>query len=59
MKKVALIKGQEGSFLTESLIEKGCEVYDIIHRSSSFDSNKIEHLHLLTTNQFVHPILKC
>src|SRR5437762_14286928 len=48
MKKKALISGitgQDGSFLTELLLEKGYEVYGIIRRSSSFNTERIDHLY--------------
>ena len=48
MAKIALIKGitgQDGSFLAELLLEKGYEVHGIIRRSSSFNTDRIEHLY--------------
>ncbi len=39
------ITGQDGSFLTELLLEKGYEVYGIIRRSSSFNTDRINHLY--------------
>ena len=48
MNKVALITGvtgQDGSFLAVFLIEKGYEVHGIIRRSSSFNTERIEHLY--------------
>ena len=48
MNKVALITGvtgQDGSFLAEFLIEKGYEVHGSIRRSSSFNTERIEHLY--------------
>ena len=48
MNKVALItgvSGQDGSYLAEFLIEKGYEVHGIIRRSSSFNTERIEHLY--------------
>lgn len=48
-KKVALITGitgQDGSFLAEFLLEKGYEVHGILRRSSSFNTQRIEHLYL-------------
>ena len=48
MAKTALISGitgQDGSFLTELLLEKGYEVYGIIRRSSSFNTDRIDHLY--------------
>ena len=47
--KVALITGitgQDGSYLAEFLIEKGYEVHGIIRRSSSFNTERIEHLYI-------------
>ena len=48
MTKTALISGitgQDGSFLTELLLEKGYQVYGIIRRSSSFNTDRIDHLY--------------
>src|ERR687884_847530 len=39
------ITGQDGSFLTELLLETGYEVYGIIRRSSSFNTDRIDHLY--------------
>ncbi|HOQ05523.1 MAG TPA: GDP-mannose 4,6-dehydratase [Anaerohalosphaeraceae bacterium] len=47
-KKKALITGitgQDGSYLTELLLEKGYEVYGIVRRSSSFSTERIDHLY--------------
>jgi GDPmannose 4,6-dehydratase len=47
-RKVALvtgITGQDGSYLTELLLEKGYEVHGIVRRSSSFNTGRIEHLY--------------
>ena len=49
MNKTALITGitgQDGSYLAELLIEKGYEVHGIIRRSSSFNTERIEHLYI-------------
>jgi len=49
MRKIALISGitgQDGSFLAELLLEKGYEVHGIIRRSSSFNTERIEHLYI-------------
>ena len=49
MKKIALITGitgQDGSFLAEFLLEKNYEVHGIIRRSSSFNTDRIEHLYI-------------
>lgn len=48
MAKVALITGitgQDGSYLTEFLLNKGYEVYGIIRRSSSFNTDRIDHIY--------------
>ncbi|KAJ8604310.1 hypothetical protein CTAYLR_002553 [Chrysophaeum taylorii] len=39
------ITGQDGSYLTELLLEKGYEVHGIIRRSSSFNTGRIEHIY--------------
>ena len=39
------ITGQDGSYLTELLLSKGYKVYGIIRRSSSFNTERIEHLY--------------
>jgi GDPmannose 4,6-dehydratase len=39
------ITGQDGSFLTEFLLNKGYEVFGIIRRSSSFNTDRIDHLY--------------
>jgi GDPmannose 4,6-dehydratase len=46
MKKALItgITGQDGSYLSELLLEKGYEVHGIIRRSSSFNTGRIMHL---------------
>lgn len=39
------ITGQDGSYLAEFLIKKGYQVYGIIRRSSSFNTQRIDHLY--------------
>jgi GDPmannose 4,6-dehydratase len=39
------ITGQDGSYLSELLLEKGYEVYGIIRRSSSFNTARIDQLY--------------
>lgn len=39
------ITGQDGSYLTELLLDKGYEVYGLIRRSSSFNTDRIDHLY--------------
>lgn len=48
MKKAFItgINGQDGSFLAEFLLEKGYEVHGIIRRSSTFHTERIEHLYI-------------
>jgi len=38
------INGQDGSYLSELLLEKNYEVYGIIRRSSNFNTNRIDHI---------------
>lgn len=40
------ITGQDGSYLTEFLLGKGYEVHGIIRRSSTFGTERIDHLYL-------------
>lgn len=56
MSKIALITGvtgQDGSFLSEFLLEKGYEVYGMIRRSSTEKRERIDHL---ATNERFHLI---
>ena len=47
MKKALItgITGQDGSYLTELLLDKGYEVYGLIRRSSTFSTGRIDHLY--------------
>lgn len=60
MKKTLItgITGQDGSYLTEILLEKGYEVHGIIRRSSSFNTGRIDHLYenpeILNKKLFLH-----
>lgn len=61
MTKKALITGitgQDGSYLAELLLEKDYEVHGIIRRSSSFNTDRIDHLysdpHIEGTKLFLH-----
>lgn len=60
MKKALItgITGQDGSYLTELLLEKGYEVHGIIRRSSSFNTGRINHLYedneILNKRLFLH-----
>jgi GDPmannose 4,6-dehydratase len=39
------ITGQDGSYLAELLLEKGYEVHGVVRRSSSFNTERIDHLY--------------
>jgi len=39
------ITGQDGSYLTELLLEKGYEVHGVIRRASTFNTGRIHHLY--------------
>jgi GDPmannose 4,6-dehydratase len=47
MKKALItgITGQDGSYLAELLLEKGYEVHGIVRRSSSFNTQRIDHIY--------------
>jgi GDPmannose 4,6-dehydratase len=47
MKKAFItgITGQDGSSLAELLLEKGYEVHRLIRRSSTFNTDRIDHLY--------------
>ncbi|HWL16150.1 MAG TPA: GDP-mannose 4,6-dehydratase [Opitutus sp.] len=47
MKKALItgITGQDGSYLVELLLEKGYEVHGVIRRSSTFNTDRIDHLY--------------
>lgn len=47
MKKALItgITGQDGSYLSEQLLEKGYEVHGIIRRSSSFNTSRIDNIY--------------
>lgn len=52
------ITGQDGSYLAELLVEKGYEVHGIVRRSSSLNTDRINHLykdpHSKDTRLFLH-----
>ncbi|ELV04941.1 GDP-mannose 4,6-dehydratase, partial [Brachyspira hampsonii] len=52
------ITGQDGSYLAELLLEKGYEVHGIIRRSSSLNTERIDHLykdpHINDVKMFLH-----
>jgi GDPmannose 4,6-dehydratase len=52
------ITGQDGSYLAEQLLAKGYEVHGMIRRSSSFNTERIDHLYrdpeILDNTLFLH-----
>jgi GDPmannose 4,6-dehydratase len=52
------ITGQDGSYLTEFLLNKGYEVHGVIRRSSTFNTDRIDHLyvdpHVVGARLFLH-----
>jgi GDPmannose 4,6-dehydratase len=60
MKKAIItgITGQDGSYLAELLLEKGYEVHGLRRRSSSFNTQRIDHLfkgpHYFHNNLYLH-----
>jgi GDPmannose 4,6-dehydratase len=52
------ITGQDGSYLSELLLQKGYEVHGIIRRASTFNTDRIDHLytdpHSSGTRLFLH-----
>lgn len=52
------ITGQDGSYLAELLLQKGYEVHGLIRRSSSFNTQRIDHLyqdpHIMGVKLFLH-----
>ncbi len=60
MKKALItgVTGQDGSYLAELLIEKGYEVHGVIRRSSTFNTDRIDHIykdpHVKDAKLFLH-----
>lgn len=60
MKKALItgITGQDGSYLAELLLEKGYEVHGLVRRSSTFNTDRIDHIfkdaHEKDTRLFLH-----
>ena len=52
------ITGQDGSYLAELLLAKGYEVHGLMRRSSTFNTDRIDHIyqdpHTLHQNMFLH-----
>ena len=42
---VSGVSGQDGSYLAEQLLDRGYEVHGIVRRSSSFNTERIDHLY--------------
>lgn len=56
MKKKAFITGitgQDGSYLAEILLEKGYEVHGLVRRASTFNRERIDHLHFKEKNPLI------
>src|SRR5213592_121424 len=51
------ITGQDGSYLAEQLLDKGYEVHGIVRRSSSFNTDRIDHLYRDPHERGVHLFL--
>ena len=45
------ITGQDGSYLSELLLEKGYEVHGIIRRTSTFNTDRIDHIYVDPHNE--------
>src|ERR1035437_1120265 len=56
MKKALItgITGQDGSYLAELLLAKGYEVHGMVRRSSSFNTGRIDHLYMKSTELMEH-----
>src|SRR5215510_641757 len=60
MKKALItgITGQDGSYLSELLLAKGYQVHGIVRRSSTFNTERIDHLyqdpHVASARLFLH-----
>lgn len=56
-KKIALVTGvtgQDGSYLSQLLLEKGYEVHGIIRRASSINTKRIDHVFDPESRKFIH-----
>lgn len=51
------ITGQDGSYLSEFLLDKGYEVHGIIRRTSTFNTDRIDHLYVDPHNPEAHLFL--
>jgi len=56
MKKALItgVNGQDGSYLSELLIEKGWEVHGVIRRSSIINTGRIDHIFDPESKQYIH-----
>jgi len=52
------ITGQDGSYLAEFLLGKGCEIHGLIRRASTFNTGRVDHIytdpHIPGTRLFLH-----
>jgi GDPmannose 4,6-dehydratase len=51
------ITGQDGSYLAEQLLERGYEVHGLVRRSSSFNTDRIDHIYRDPHQSGVHLLL--
>jgi len=60
MKKALItgVNGQDGSYLSEFLLDKGYEVHGILRRSSIFNRGRIEHLYVRELIKDMHREIK-
>lgn len=56
MKKALItgVTGQDGSYLAELLLEKGYEVHGLKRRSSSFNTDRVDHIYESNDNFYLH-----
>jgi GDPmannose 4,6-dehydratase len=56
MKKALItgVTGQDGSYLAELLLEKGYEVHGVKRRSSSFNTDRVNHIYENSSNFYLH-----
>lgn len=56
MKKALItgVTGQDGSYLAELLLDKGYEVHGVKRRSSSFNTERVDHIYETNSNFYLH-----
>ncbi len=47
------VTGQDGSYLAEFLLNKGYEVHGLVRRASTFNRQRIDHLHMRSKNPLI------